>query len=226
MKSTVLHGENQSVSRKKFIEILNEVKKQGFDIVRVDWKKSQDADLRSLSMSQSLLSSGVCIAVENFFTGNKQAVDAMEKLDLKNTIFLFWEDKQLTPATVKKLQKWFLVQEFPIPQTIFNFLNSITPNNAKNILNLFEEARKTNPDEMLLVMLARHVRLLFWAKTESQTMTIPDWQKARFISQGKGFSEDQLLDLHAKLLDLDRKSKKSQLPEDLGSSLEVLLTTL
>jgi len=226
MKSTIIHGENQPVSRKKFIELIKEAKKGNLDIIRVDWKKNSEKDLRTLSMSQSLLSLGVCVAVENFFTGNKKAQEIIDELDLKNTIFLFWEDKQLTPATQKKLQSKFLILDFPIPQTIFNFLNSVTPKNAKNMIKLFEEARKTNPDEMLLVMLARHVRLLYWAKIEPTTMSMPDWMKKRFIAQARDFNKDQLLNLHGQLLDLDRKAKKSQLPENLGSSLEVLLATL
>lgn len=225
MKSTILHGDNQVLSRKKFIVLTTLAKKENLELVRLDWNKAEDKDLHSLSLSQSLLANGVCVAVENFFTGNTKWAEIIAGLDLTKTTFIFWENKALTPAIQKKLEFKFLVQEFPIPKTVFNFLDSLFTNNKNNIINLFEKARIGNPDEMLLVMMARQIRLLYWASIEPDTLTLPDWMKNKLILQGEIINKGRLVCLHSNLLELDRKAKKSQLPENLGSSLEILLAS-
>ena len=226
MKSTILHGDNQVLSRKKFIELTILAKKENLELVRLDWSKTEDKDLHSLSLSQSLLANGVCVAVENFFTGNTKWVVIIAGLDLTKTVFIFWENKALAPATQKKLEFKFLIQKFPIPKNVFNFLDSLFTNNKNNTLGLFEKARIGNPDEMLLVMMARQIRLLYWTKIEPDSLVLPDWMKNKLILQGEKISKDRLSSFHSCLLELDRKAKKSQLPENLGSSLEVLLASL
>lgn len=225
MKSTVLHGENQSASRKKFLELISQAKSEGFEILRINWKKESSSNLKLLSRTQSLLSVGVCLAIENFFTGNKKALQLIEETD-KNCLFIFWEDKTLTPATIKNLQNTFFVQNFPVPTVIFNFLNSLSPNNSKNMIKLFRDAVSQDASEMIYVLIARQLRLLYWVKTEPGSLKLPDWMKNRLKSQSEKFTEKQLIELHGKLLDLDRKSKRSQLPENLGASLELFLVNL
>jgi hypothetical protein len=226
MRSYILHGDNTVLSRKRLSDIITDFKKDGWEIVRVDWSASKKQELLTLAQSQNLLSSGTLVIVENFFSGNKKANEILKSLKIDEyTAFIFWDGKQLG-ATATKGLKDFIIQEFKIPTVVFNFLNSIAPGNARVMLKFLEESLQRDPADFLLVMIARHVRNLIWVKVEPESMTMPDWQKRNLSGQASKFSKEQLYSLHHKLLELDRGAKTSQLPENLRSSLEVLIAQL
>jgi hypothetical protein len=80
--------------------------------------------------------------------------------------------------------------------------------------------------EFLFIMLGRHIRQLIWIKEDPQTFKGADWQKGKLSAQASKYTKDQLRNLHSKLLEIDRQSKKSQLPEGMAASLEVLVASL
>ncbi len=226
MKSYILHGDNIILSRKRLSEIIKEAKENDWEIVRVDWSVSKKQELLTLAQSQNLLSSGILVVVENFFSGNKKANEILKSIKIDEyTAFVFWENKTVTPTNVKGLND-FVIQEFKIPTVIFNFLNSLAPGNAKVMLSYLEESLKKDPADFLLIMIARHIRNLIWVKVEPESMAIPDWQKRNLQGQASKFTKEQLYNLHHQLLELDRGSKTSQLPENLSASLEVLVASL
>lgn len=227
MKSYVLHGENQPESRRHLFSLINKAKKEGWEIIRFDWNNIDETVLLTSSRAQSMFSFGHLIVIENFFGKNKKSFEIIEELPQDEQVsYIFWEGKPLAPAVVKKLQKHFVVEEFKISVAVFNFLNSLTPGNAKSSLKLFRQALERDSAEFLLLILARHIRLLIWSKIDPQTLKLPDWQKRNLAKQGEKFTEKELIDLHTKLLELDRKNKRSQLIENLASNLDLMLLGL
>lgn len=227
MKPVVLHGDNQVESRKRLSLIISQARKRGLEIARVDGKTATKKDLTLLSRSQSLLAEEMLVVSENFFSGNKKAVEIAGTLVKSNgTVFVFWEEKALSPAILKKLAKEFEIEGFKIPNSVFKFLESVLPKNTKVMLNLYHQALKQSNPEFLLIMAARQVRLLIWAKGDPETLKIPDWQKLRLIKQTEKFDLDQLIRLHSKLLEFDRLNKRSGLPENLEASLELLFISI
>lgn len=228
MRNYVLHGENQPESRRKLLEIVHKLESEGWEAHSVDWHNIDKAGLLNLCRSQSLISLGIVVAVENFFTGNKKAVEVIKEL-LKNksdTILIFWEGKVISPATLRSLKDSFVVQEFKIPAHIFKFLSSLIPGNARGSLKLMSEVVKKDSVDFLFVMLARHIKLLIWAKLDPESLLVPSWQKGNLTQQASQFTSGELMDLHSRLLEIDRRNKKSQLPEDLRASLDLLVASL
>lgn len=228
MKPVILHGENQVESRKKLSVLIAEGKKKGLEIKRIDGKAITKAEFLTLSRSQTLLGEDLLIACENLLNDNVKGVEvASEAIKNKNPVFVFWESKKLAAGKVKKLEKFFQIQEFKIPANIFKFLDSLNAShNKKATLELLHGALKNSEPEFIFTMLARQVRLLIWARLDPDTLNVPDWQRRKFISQAKDFSPEQLLAFHNKLLEIDRTSKLSQLPESLPASLELLVAGL
>lgn len=228
MKSIVLHGENQVESRKKFSAFIIEGRKKGLEIKQVDGKTTTKGEFLTLSRSQTLLGEDLLIACENLLNDNTKGVEiASEAIKNKNAMFVFWESEKLPAGKIKKLEKLFQIQEFKIPANIFKFLDSLNAShNNKTALEMLHGAFKNSEPEFIFVMLARQVRLLIWAKLDPDTLNVPDWQKKKLISQAKTFSPEQLLGLHAKLLEIDKMNKLSQLPESLPASLELLVAGL
>lgn len=228
MKNYVLHGENQPESRRKLSDILRELENEGWETQSVDWHNVDKSELLSLCRSQSLISSGIVVAVENFFTGNKKATETIKEL-LKNkgdTTLVFWEGKVISPTALRNLKDSFTVQEFKIPVYIFKFLSSLIPGNASGSLKLMNEVVKKDSADFLFVMLARHIKLLIWAKLDPESLLVQSWQKGDLVKQASKFRNEALLELHSSLLEIDRHNKKSQLPEDLRASLDLLVASL
>lgn len=227
MKNVVLHGDNQVESRKRLSLLISQARKKGIEIVKVDGETAVKGDFMLLSRSQSLLAEEMLVVSENFFSGNKKSLEITGEI-VKNagTVFVFWEEKTLSPAILKKLPKDFEIEGFKIPSSVFKFLDSILPKNTREMLNFYHQALKQSTPEFLLIMAARQLRLLIWAKTEPETLKVQDWQKSRLRRQAEKFSIERLIELHGKLLELDRMNKRSQLPEDLSASLDLLVVGL
>lgn len=226
MKPIILHGDNQVESRKKLSFLISQAKKKGLEIQRLDGKGLVKSDLLMAARSQSLLSDDRLVVVEDFFAGNKKAVQVLEEVaKADGAEFIFWEKSALSPATVKKIQEIARAEEFKIPKSIFRFLDSLSPGNTKAMLSLLHGIKESEA-EFVLFMLGRQIRFLIWAKEEPETLALPDWQKTRLIKQAEKFSPDELLSLHRRLLELDRANKHSQLAENLSASLELLLAGL
>lgn len=223
----ILHGENRVESRKKLSEIIREAKNKGWEITRVDGTSLTKSELLTHARSQTLLSTDQLLIIENFFKNNKKAAEEILETPQDDAITLvFWEGKALTPATVKKLQSKFTVQEFKIPVAVFKFLDSLAPNNARASLRFLAAAKNRDEAEFLLIMMARQVRLLIWAKEDQDTLKVPPWMKNNLTRQSEKFTLAQLIELHGKLLELDRDNKHSRLPENLEASLELLVAGL
>lgn len=225
MQSYLLHGENHPESRKRLLELVKEAKATAWEIVKFDAKKEK-LDLNILSRSQSILGTGQYFVIENYFSGNKKALQTIKEIFTKkdnSAAFLFWESKSVS---AKALEKYIKVAEYKIPKTLFTFLASFSPGNAKTTLKLLQKAKGENPPDMLLVMLSRQIRLLYCLLVDPENIDLPEWQRRNLEAQAKKFKPKQLLGLHRELLELDRKNKKSQLPEDLGASLDLLAASL
>lgn len=227
MKLIVLHGDNQVESRKRLSFFVAAAKKKGFDVRRLEGKGLAPNDLLLAGRSQSLLGDNVLVVVEDFLAANKRASDFFVGTQHNSeATFVFWEGKPLSPLILKKLSSGAKVEEFKIPRIIFKFLESLASGNTKASLELFHAALKEGQEEFIFTMLSRQIRLLIWAKEDPESLNLPSWQKTRLLKQAEKISGVQLRLIHEKLLEIDRENKKSQLPEGLSASLELLLLSL
>lgn len=226
MKSYILHGDNQTQIRNKLLQLTDQAKAEGLGVFNIDWKKSNENELKLTSRTQGLISFGQLLIIDNFFINNKKVIDIIENLPKENAYYIFTSDKSLTPAQIRALQKSFDIQEFTVPKSIFRLLDIITPGNAKQALILLKQPENQKENEFILIMFLRQIRLLIWTKEDPESLNLASWQKNKLISQASKFTSPQLRVLHTKLLDLDRMNKKSQLPEGLGESLELLVASI
>lgn len=226
MKGYLLHGDNVPESRKKLSELVFQAKEKGYEVLRFSGGLLEEGKILEAGRTQGLLVEKRAILIENLLASGKGAKKLLEKLAKQETFLILWEGKQLSKPTLTQLKVQFKVLEFKIPTRIFSFLEAIQPGNSKLALKLLSSLPDKDSEGFVFLMLTRHVRLLIWVKEDHETLRIPEWQKRKLASQAKKFSRDELRRLHTKLLDIDRASKKSEVPGDLGSSLELLLAQL
>lgn len=222
MINVILHGDNQVASREKLNLLINDGKLAGKGLIYLD--NPSKKELLDATSAQSLFGDENIIVIENFLTGNKDAVGILSQI--QDVPLIIWEKKGLTPSVVKKLSGKFSVLEFKLPTVLFALLDSIYPKNAKKILEFLNVLKQETEPEFIFIMISGRVRQLLWAKLELDTLTVAPWQRNKLTQQARRFTNEQLLMLHSKLLETDRSQKLSQLPENLTASLELLLTSI
>ncbi len=95
-------------------------------------------------------------------------------------------------------------------------------------LPLFHDLAKTEPVEVIFVMIVRQLRYLLLTKDKiaSQKSGLPPWQVARFERQANYFREEDLIASYRKLLDIDYKIKSGRTPFNLQQLLDIFLVNL
>lgn len=227
----ILHGENIVESRKALTELATNARSEGTETVSLDGAKTTLTQVRSNLESSSLFGKSRLVIIENLLTGQKSATKtkilqylAEQKFD--NDLVL-WEPKEVSKKVLNQLPK-VEIRFFRVAPVIFRFLDSLQPNNNKEMLRLLKEAKAAEEQEMIFYMIIRQIRLLLLAKdSDNRSLAyLPSWQQKKFLSQSKFFTLDQLKKIHQQLLEIDFSQKTSGDPYSLSSRLDLLIASL
>lgn len=230
MKVILIAGDDIVQSRRRLSAYYKRAYERSWDVIRIDGSNIAVSDLLTLVKSRPLLSAGQLVVVENLFSKNRQAKKIFAKINKEakkkylsddiNTVLVFWEPKkiQLSPDS----SSFSRTENFNLKSSLFRFLDNLDPNNKLLNLQTLAEAKKENPPEKILVMLARHIRLLVLVKAYPESVKI-GWQRRKLERQAAKFSLDTLLALHTQLTKLDKLQKKSSLPLDIAASLDLIV---
>ncbi|MBI4058658.1 hypothetical protein HY404_00285 [Candidatus Microgenomates bacterium] len=200
----VLHGENQIASRQRFNQLKEQFTQKKWQITQLDGKNTDFNQLKLAAISQSLLGNDTVVFIEGYWT--KKIKQKRLEIDLAGEI-IFWEGKELPKTLLNSLPKKWRVEDFPLPKLVFKFLESLNPQKPEISLKILDQLLITEAAEMVLPLLAWHIRQLIWASSSPQTFNLPPWRKNKLLFQAKNFQIEQLETLHQSLLKLDRNSK-------------------
>lgn len=218
MKITVLHGDYIVKSRDRLITIINGVKKRGWEVIRVDEKKS---------LSESLVSSSL-FGKESLYVsespGKFTPTDLSwlkqnsSEMDLN---FLIWHKNKIGVKVKNTLPKDAKIEEFKLPQRIWSLLDSIYPGNAKISLNLLHEVSQESPLEFVFALMARQMRDLYWVSNDPDSLNYPSWRKSKLKNQADRFSTRRLKRIISLMSQADIDSKTGV--ATLSTSLDLIL---
>lgn len=222
---TIVHGDDITSSRKFLIEQKNSLK----NTIILDGKDLNFEYLVELLKGNSLFSDEKNIFVENFFERKKsdefeKIIDYIKKNSSKVNLFI-WEKDGLSKSELSVFPKAKSIL-FKIQKTLFSFLDNISPNSPKNVLN-FHEALKTADEEMIFYMLIRQFRLLLALRGESngsidESQRLAPWQKDKLKRQSKLFTSSELKRIYNKLYEVDLNIKTGVFP-NLTNAIDFLL---
>ncbi len=243
MPITILHGEHHLASRKKLQSLIDAARARGADITRFEAKRLTRAELELALGTQSMFQTDEIIIIEGLHSlssrkkrntfvtviqsmlGDGAAADASSS---HGKHLILWEKRKLT----KHMQKQFpaaTVEQFDISQPIFDWLDSLTGSPStrqkRTMLQTLHQALETEDEGFAFAMLCRQVRLLLQAKEGSKIQGHPYVVK-KVNRQARGFSEADLLELHAGLTELDYQRKTGQIPLTFAAALDQLLLAL
>lgn len=212
-----LHGDHHLSSRNYLNEIIDQQKKSGKEITRLDGKKILLNELKEATASQSLFGAEEFIVIENLFSRpkSKAQTETLEWLkDYKEEIpIILWESKSIGKVLQRKLPNGTTVKEFKTPVIVFKLVEQISPGKKNQSINVLSQALKVEAAEFLFVMICRQIRLLLLVKG-GQPISGAPWMIGKFKKQAEDFTPKILLELYEKLYTIDKEIKtgQSQMP--------------
>lgn len=224
---TVYSGEDIISSRKAFLEHLERLKNEDFEITRVSGKDTTEESLELLSSPTSLFGQKRVLVIENLLAGtkSKEKDKIIQIISSLNCFFVLWENKNFTKGDQLKYPN-FVFKNFKLPQVLFTFLDSLSPKKINDNLRLFREAITSTDPNYLFLMLIRQIRLLILASDKNDLLKLAPWQKGKLQKQARFFTSEKLKEINQRLLQIDFAQKTSQTPFSLEHQLELLLTEI
>jgi DNA polymerase III delta subunit len=233
---TIIHGENTVQSRSVLYTVIQSAQEKSQNIVRLDAKRIMLPDLENALGSNSLFTEQKLVIIDELHSLPKskkldeliqKIVDFMESKDTETDLVL-WEKRELTATMLKKFPT-AKIQLFKLTSALFKWLDTLSGNRQpamqKQMLDLLQEAIKSDGDMMCFVMLIRQLRFLIQAKEGTLTAGAP-FMIAKVNKQAQHFTKDQLLAIHHKLLEMDIRQKTSTSDLGLGRELELLIVEM
>lgn len=200
MRISLIHGENIVVAYEKYRQLIDSSKLKGFEIVQIN-------DLHNI-VSQSLFEEKVVFTVDRPKDIKPNDWKWLSKNCSKynSNLLIFWEGNA-SSLVLGFLPKSVTVEKFDLPKILFNFLDSFYPGNCQKILGLLDRLVKNQPIELVFSMLARHLRDLYWVKSDEASLDYPDWRVLKLAKQAERFTTSDLGFMISELSIIDMKTK-------------------
>ncbi len=219
MNTYLIHGDHVVKSNSKLISFINLFRKKNIDIQFID---DYLPNIKEIVLNLSLFSENKLIIIKNNKYLNKSFLSWLNKcIELKNVYVLMFYETTISPKKLKKFPKNTKIMEFKLPRYIWNFLNSFFPGNLKNTYRFFLETLKYEPIEIIFSMLSRHLRDIYWAKFEPESMYYPSWRIAKLKNLAIKYNKDTLESLINDMILADINSKTSK--AELSNSLDFIM---
>ncbi len=224
---TIIHGDNVEDSRNYFFDL----KKSFPNLISLTGVNIDKNELTNLFHGDSLFFDDKNIAIENFLSKNKPSKALDETIEIlnnnsKNANVILWEEKEIGQKILGKFPK-AQAQVFKIPKLIFNFLDSIRPDNGQSLVTLFHKLLENNAAEIITYMMTRQFRLMIAVKDTGENIDelskMMSWQKGKLEKQASLFDKNKLINLYKKLYDIDVSQKTGKLSMPIAEAIDIFL---
>jgi len=208
MKIVVLYGDDVAKSRERFFSIISGVKKKGWEVV--DIIPETKFSLADKLVATSLFPGEVLYMIDNLKKISEKELSWLSKnSDKYDGSLLVYSDAPLSATLKKYFPKSTVFESFDVPKILFTFLDAFYPNNSKRVLEMFENLLGVTPLELVIAMLGRHLRDLYWALEGGKGMAAQAWRISKLKAQAGKFTKEMLRDTIDTLADIDFKGKTS-----------------
>jgi DNA polymerase III delta subunit len=225
---TLIHGNDIVASRKFFLE---QKQKQPENIL-LEEQQVDLTDLTQILEGGGLFGESKHIFIESFLSKRKKSKekDAIVSylVEQRQTHHIWlWEGKELE-RSVLNLFKTANVKNFPLPSTLFVFLDALRPGNGRQLIRLFHQTLETTEVEMVFFMLVRHFRI-FLALMEPGDMIIDEarrlatWQRGKVEKQAFLFGADALKQHFQSLFEIEVGQKTGTLASPMTFAIDFFL---
>ena len=227
---TLLHGDDTTKSRTELVRLKHLT--VGKELRELDGKLvNEDILIQALS-SSSLFGGDTPVTIDNLFSSQGKKLKRIETLatiikrESTNVDVLLWEEKEVGKTALTQLGTSITVKLFKLPVIIFQFLDSVRPQNSPSLLRLYTDIVKQEAPELVHVMLLRRLRQLMELKSGIAPVGLQSWQSARLTNQAQSFTIDQLLQAYKRVVTNDLSMKTGTGALSIRANTELLLSSL
>src|SRR3989344_6724937 len=196
---TIIHGDDTASSRTYLTDLRDKSPEAAF----LDGSSISITDLTQVLDGGGLFQNEKTVIIERLYSRKKAAkefeafVSYLQSKTLDHEIIL-WEDKELDKRSLS-IFRHATVKDYKLPQTLFLFLDSISPNQGTKLVQLFHKVLPETDVEMVFFMLVRQVRLLLALREQSteqidEVKRLAPWQLNKLQRQAGLFTPTQLVD--------------------------------
>ncbi|MGH7245589.1 MAG: hypothetical protein ACREGI_01495 [Candidatus Levyibacteriota bacterium] len=226
---TLIHGLDTAASRNYFLE----VKQESQNPVTLSGETLTLSDLTQAMLGGGLFAAEQAIFIDELLSKRKPSkeLDAIvDFLNKQKASVVLWESKELTAKQANQFKN-VTPKVFKLPSSLFAFLDNIKPGNGKAALTFFHETLATQPVELVIFMLVRHMRLLLALASDgnekiSEVARMQPWQKGKLDKQVKLFTIEALTKLYQNLFTIDSQAKTGKNAQPLTSEIDFFLAAL
>lgn len=229
---TIIHGNDTQKSR----NYLFGIKQNNKNVITLDGKTITETDLLQNLEGDLLFGSDKTIIIEDLFGNKKTNTTDFKKIAkilldrIDSTTIYLWESKEITKTALSSLKKADVIP-FSLPQSLFLFLDSLSPQNTKTLIELFHKTIISTEPEMVFFMMVRQFRILLALKEPAsdsidEVKRIAPWQLGKLTRQSKLFSTESLKENYKKLFSIERALKTGGLTGSLPQTIDFFLLSL
>lgn len=223
----IIYGENIIQSRQA---LTSQTSVFRGEIIRLDGNKLVLTDLKQALESSTFFGDDRLVVIENFFSRrpSKEKDKIADYFKNENPAnLIIWEGGDIDGRKLRAFSK-AQARRYAITSYVFQFLDSLAPKNTSRSLHLLQACFKNENPEMILYLMARHVRLLIIANDlgVAGLDRMPSWQSGKIIKQAKQFSLQKLLDVHRDLLRIEWQQKTGVAVIPLAGRLDLLVASI
>lgn len=226
---TIIHGDNTSKSREELVTLKNKL--QGQEIVELPGTLTI-TDFKQAMESQSLFAEKRTVIIENFFSkrGQKKNDDVLSYLAKAphEIDVIIWEGKQIDGRKLLSFKKAD-IRVFKYDATLFQFLDSVQPGNARTMIQLLHQTIKREAEDLVFFMLVRQIRLMLALSLHAHiadSEKMAPWQRTKLAQQARRFNAIALVSLMHNCFTIDYRRKSGRSALSLVQQLDILLAKL
>lgn len=237
----LIHGDNTFKSREKLGSLIDELKTQAVELSRFDAPNLTLNELENTLLSNALFAQPEAILIEGLHSlptsGRKKELleycsaylqKQNNEPDSYPKQLILWEKRLLTKTMLKPfVLHGAEIFEFKVSSQLFKWLESLSPEKTKktSLLVALQTVLDQENEFIIFTMLARQIRLLLEIKSGAAPKIAP-FLVSKYKKQASLFTEQQLLEIHQKLVQIDTNIKTSGSHLTLAQQLDLLVLKL
>lgn len=219
MKIIVLHGDDERKLYERLSKFVETAKSRSWEVSYLD---DPSVSIPVTLSSTSLFTKERFFILRDIKKIGKSEIDWIKKNSQKIPgNLIIYHEGYVPVAITKGFSGDLKIEEFKLPKLIFSFLDTIYPGNATQIIKTLHKVVETQAIEFVFALIAKHLRDLYWVKTEPGNTNFPSWKISKLKFQASKFTNNSLKEIISRLSEIDIEVKTSN--ADLLSELDLLI---
>lgn len=199
----IFHGTDTQASYLRLQEQISSLK----EYHKVTISKENLDMLYQTLYSQDLFETNKLVVVENLISVKKIESKDLKSLSPKSMV-IFWEDQEVSASQLRGYANIAKIENFKLPQTLFYFLDSISPNSKKALyylskLDKDQKGLSWHLENRLFQLIISKLNLSQTEVSQILGKNIAPWQWQKITSQARILEFDKLKILFSAVLKIE-----------------------